>query len=463
MSSTATATTSATATPSTEMQKLVVLCDGTWCGSETETQSNIFLLATMIGIDMSQQNREHAEPIEYEDPTGHVKACYFPGVGLGSTFLEYLFNGATANDIDEDCIRVYRYIVQHYTPQHEVWMFGLSRGAYTVRCVAGMINNCGILRQMDEGLINQVYEIYRSRDDADRPGTQKSVAFRKQHSHSVATPVKFMGLFDTVGALGIPFFEPGIGLEFREFYDTKVSRVVEKVYHAISMHDRLWGFEPCHALPDGDRIGPQFEIHERWFPGCHYDLGRQRFRFLRYGSSWSERVVGHILGPLSNVIEPNQVFADLVLKWMLEKIRLNDSQGRVIQNIDQEIGQSIADMRTATPAYTGSGDIYNNLPAFGPAGRLWGLLTSVFPVGLFPGVTAVINALTRTRNRIISDPTGELTQYYQTCLQLGGGRVGDLGRIGPTVPQRYPSRTYEVFIAHLTFSGMVPAAGSSPC
>ncbi|KAG0055523.1 hypothetical protein BGZ83_008267 [Gryganskiella cystojenkinii] len=167
-----------------------------------------------------------AKPVPHPDKA--IAACYFPGSGLGGSFFEYLFDGATASDIDKDCIRVYRYIVQHYTPCHEVWMFGLSRGAYTVRCVAGMINNCGILRQNDEGLVNKVYEIYRSRDEADHPGSQKSREFRTQHSHSVATPIKFMGLFDTVGALGIPFLEPGKGLAYREFYDTKVSCAVEK-------------------------------------------------------------------------------------------------------------------------------------------------------------------------------------------------------------------------------------------
>lgn len=461
------------------MQKLVVLCDGTWCGSETHTRTNIFQLAKLIGIFSGDDDRrydpERATPISY--PNDAVAACYFPGAGLGGSFLEYLVNGATANDIDEECIRVYRYIVQYYTRQHEVWMFGFSRGAYIVRCVAGMINNCGILKRRDdngntvltnnnanltvqeEALCIQVYRIYRSKYSEDNPEGSQSDSFRKRASHDMPTPpIKFMGLFDTVGSLGIPYFNPGSGLKYREFYDTKISGVVEKVYHALSIHDRMWGLEPCHALPASDRNGPQFEIHERWFPGCHYDLGRQRFQFLRNGSDRFERWVGNILSPLSNVIEPNHVFADLVLKWMLEKIQLHDPQGTVIPHIDIAIDQLITSMTNSTVDYTGSGDVYDNLPAFGPAGRLWGPLTSVFPVSLFPGFTDTINALTQTRDRIISDPTGELTLYDQPSLHLGGRSVGDLGRIGPTLPLRYPSQTYEVF----NLSGIIPAAGSSP-
>ncbi|KAF9117847.1 hypothetical protein BGW39_001727 [Mortierella sp. 14UC] len=203
------------------MRKLIVLVDGSWCGSETNTRSNIFILAEMMGINMALYNPAQAQPIQYQDATRGINACYFPGAGLGGTFLEYIFNGATAHDIDRDCIDVYRYIVENYIPMHEIWMFGLSRGAYTVRCVAGMINNCGILKRMNEDgvllgpillerMYHRVYRIYRSDDPEDHPQTPRSTEFRTQASHNVPTPVKFMGLFDTVGSLGIPYLNPGL-------------------------------------------------------------------------------------------------------------------------------------------------------------------------------------------------------------------------------------------------------------
>ncbi|KAF9346267.1 hypothetical protein BGX26_002246 [Mortierella sp. AD094] len=126
-------------------KKLIVLCDGTWWGSETETRTNILKLAEIIGIDTTgyTYDPKKAEPISYQN--GGVDACYFPGAGLRVP----LFNGATGNDIDRNCIEVYKYIVKHHTPKHQIWMFGLSRGAYTVRCVAGMINNCGIHKRQN--------------------------------------------------------------------------------------------------------------------------------------------------------------------------------------------------------------------------------------------------------------------------------------------------------------------------
>jgi len=85
-------------------KKLAVLSDGTWCGRETRTVTNISILATMMGIDMTKaMNRKTASdpipPLEVDDRARQVKARYFDGFGLGDTFLAYLFNGATGSDI----------------------------------------------------------------------------------------------------------------------------------------------------------------------------------------------------------------------------------------------------------------------------------------------------------------------------------------------------------------------------
>ncbi|KAG0283410.1 hypothetical protein BGZ96_012223 [Linnemannia gamsii] len=430
-------------TATTTKKKLIVLCDGTWCGSETNTEGNIFLLAKMIGIDMAP----HAKRNEFESRERGVKACYFPGSGLGGTFLEYLFNGATGSDIGEDCIEVYSYIVQHFSEDHEIWMFGLSRGSYTVRCVAGMINNCGIIRktttsdgQLDDRTIrlcNEVYKIYRSSEPEDHPKAKTILRFKEQVSYNVPTPVKFMGLLDTVGSRGIPKLDAGIGLTYPEFRDQKVSKAVEKVYHALAIHDRLWGFGPCRALREADPNKPKLEIHERWFPGCHYDLGRQRFRFLRNGQNWLERAAGVVLSPLLNVIEPNHVLADFVLQWMLESIRKEDPEGIVIQGINDEIEKLTASMLAPTPKI-GSGDIYSHIIDYGPLGTVWkGLGTPIM--------------LAQTRDRRISDTKADLAFYNHPSPQLAGSTIQELAKIDS---KRYPSQTYDNFILYLESMGL---------
>ncbi|KAH7057992.1 hypothetical protein BKA57DRAFT_403764 [Linnemannia elongata] len=444
--------------------KLVVLYDGTWCGQESNTKTNIYQLAEMVMNGDNPYNTKPTAP--YIDLARHIKACYFPGPGIGDAFLQNLTNGATGNDINLNCVELYEFIANNYKKGDEIWMFGHSRGAYTVRCVAGMINNCGILINPTNQLCHDVYDKYRSRLPTFHPSHPNMIAFRAANSHKVQTPVKFMGLFDAVGSLGIPYFIPGIGLDFHQFHDVTISSVVEKVYHALSIHDRLWGFEPCHAMPSPNRIvspaaaspASQFEIRERWFPGCHYDLGRQRFRFLQNGVNLPERLVNYFLNPLSQVIMPNDVCADLVQKWMVERIQQNDPQQRVIQNIGGIIQGLTANMASATPAACGSGDIYGNIVDYGPFGLPGGYLFRVVSK-LVPRLGFVINLLTRARDREI-DPGAELTRYTLPCKLLGERTVGYVGGIND---QRYPSQTYQNFI-NIPTSQLNPAnPRSSAC
>ncbi|KAG9323943.1 hypothetical protein KVV02_004360, partial [Mortierella alpina] len=184
----------------------------------------------MMGIDKNlHYNSTVGEVIQHHNVEKGIKACYFPGAGHGGTFLEHLFNGVIGNDPDDDCLKVYKYIVQHYTlrtPPPEIWMFGYSRGAYTVRRVDGMIYNCGIRKWIKNG----------------HPVTKTNNAELSEERdlcklHDVPTAVKFMGLFDTVGSLGIPYINPDLGLAFHEFHDTRVSSVVEKwMLEAIMKH-----------------------------------------------------------------------------------------------------------------------------------------------------------------------------------------------------------------------------------
>ena len=82
---------------------------------------------------------------------GHTSVgSYFDGVGLAGSadlpgFVEYVSNGAIAIRYQGRCVEAYEFIVDHFTADSEVWVLGLSRGAFTVRSVAGMINNFGIV------------------------------------------------------------------------------------------------------------------------------------------------------------------------------------------------------------------------------------------------------------------------------------------------------------------------------
>ncbi|KAH7146752.1 hypothetical protein B0J13DRAFT_552594 [Dactylonectria estremocensis] len=449
--------------------RIVVLCDGTWCGRETNTETNIYRLARLFKVPIANPNSTdtYIRQVNPADPSGsQIVARYRHGVGLGAGFLDYLFDGATASDLKEEVILAYQFIVDHYTPNHEIWMFGLSRGAYTVRSVAGLINNYGIIDRAELNLndaetyqiCREAYDLYISRDSNNAPHAPDSVNFRRRNSWPLigdpvpngATPpqppVRFMGLFDTVGSLGIPTFTGGLGLNYPEFYNDVVSSVVMNVYHLVSVHDRLWAFQPCLAKRgDGGAVG----IYEEWLPGCHYDLGRQKFRFWRSGGGVLERFASiasyiPIIG-YGRTVYPNLVLSDFALQKMLEQVWNNDTGNILLQQPPPIV--------LATPNFPitpgliphiprsrlGNGDVYANILNYGPFGSLVGsLVTRIF------GQLAIWKVLFELRDRVIPTENATVYRYDQADMSLlGGQNLDGLGNITGGGHRRYPSRTAE--------------------
>ena len=114
---------------------------------------------------------------------------YFEGVGVrAENFGQSLERAILATDIEDRCVEAYAAIVRHYSPGSNIWLFGFSRGAFTVRSVAGMINNLGVLREAQGARCGEVYHHYRDRSDDWNPtvavGIQNCEQFRTDYSHS---------------------------------------------------------------------------------------------------------------------------------------------------------------------------------------------------------------------------------------------------------------------------------------
>jgi hypothetical protein len=277
-----------------------------------------------------------------------------------------------------------------------------------------------------------------------------------------------MVIADTVGELGIPRVNAGIGFDWPEFYDQKVSTVVQEVYHAPCLHDRLWIFQPCLAYngPGQEEV----KIHQRWYPGCHYDIGRQTFRFLRQApSNQLEKILGAVPNKLSKTIYPNGVLADVILRWMLQSVKDTETNDNRTSNIIPNIGDKIdalgEQIAQADAMYTGSGDIYGDILSYAPAGSVFGVVmkygsTAVSALNrLFPklgdniqdllGIKVILRILAATRDRRIPGNAAEVYPYKQAEV-VGGNRftvhakarIEDENREGT---KRYPSQTFESF------------------
>lgn len=449
-----------------------MLCDGTWLGRDTNTRSNIHVLARIIGIDMA------GTPAEHTASQSNIRARYFDGVGLDGGFFNYIWNGALATQTKEECTEVYKYIVKNFAwndqVRTEVWMFGISRGAYVVRSVAGMINNCGIIRDpTNDTLINQVYDLYRSVDEACHPSSPEMSQFRARVSFEAPTPIKFMGIFDTVGSRGIPKlnYDAGVGFEWPEFHDNHVSTAVEKVYHAVAIHDRLWAFQPCLAsrrprAPDEDPAPASHRIYQKWFPGCHYDLARQEFQFFREGGSLLERLSFPMLNAFSKTVSPNHKLADLVLIWMLEGIR-EENGGAIIRfsasggalpppAVDAVITSTRQRLLHQSPI--GTGDMYEDIASYLPGGRL--ISAPLQWVRRLDDTAYAV--LFKPADRVKPDPginnasaavRNEIYRYDVDNGDLEGNIIQDIAGVGVG---RYPSQTYQNYIAYMQAVGRPP-------
>ncbi|MBY8964601.1 MULTISPECIES: DUF2235 domain-containing protein [Pseudomonadota] len=237
------------------MPKRIVICaDGTWNRPEedveADTPTNILRLARAI------------QPWDNADNDQHV----FYDWGIGS-YHGKLSGGISGRGIHKNITDAYRYIVQNYTPGAEIFLFGFSRGAYTVRSLCGLINNCGILKRPDANRIAQAFAHYKNENKAYKPEAKKSIDFRKQYSYP-ERHIRFLGVFDTVGALGIPFSFLGLFDRTDEFYDTKLGPNVAIARHALAIDERREDFEPTFLQEHDNR-----DIQQVWFAGVHGDIG----------------------------------------------------------------------------------------------------------------------------------------------------------------------------------------------
>jgi hypothetical protein len=323
-----------------------------------------------------------------------------------------------------------------------------------------MINNCGIVKPRKdpaetEFLISEVYKMYRSPYEEDEPNKPKAKNFRDKASWTIDYPaVKFMGIIDTVGSLGIPRLNAGVGLDWPEFYDQIVSSEVEKVYHAQAIHDRLWCFVPCRARRDPKKTNPELQIFERWFPGCHYDVGRQKFKFFRSGINIVEQFVFALPNLLTKPVMPNVVCADLVLLWILEAIKTHDTTDFLLASgVDKEIHKVMSSL-ASNDADTGSGDVYSHALDYSPGGimasaisRLTSTVSNVTDylipnvhlgsaIQSFLGLKAIKDILLETRDRRIPDTSADVTSLDIMEAKVGGKTITDKAGLS-----RYESKT----------------------
>lgn len=183
--------------------------------------------------------------------------------------LRRLFEAATGTGVTENIVEAYTVLSRLYRPGDRIYLFGFSRGAWTVRCLAGMIHRCGVLKPANSRFAADVVYLYRKRQSPDEP-----IYIRPEMTDTTAR-VSVLGVFDTVAALGVPLW--GWWFNLRTLWKnlpwtTTPVPVCDWIYHAVSMDERrsqffVTLFDERSTPPDRPRI------EQVWFRGGHGDIG----------------------------------------------------------------------------------------------------------------------------------------------------------------------------------------------
>jgi uncharacterized protein (DUF2235 family) len=247
-------------------RKLVVLFDGTW--NTIKDHTNVVRLAELIAAT-SDDGSEQLPP--------------FYDKGIGTHALDRWTGGIFGYGLSENIRDGYRWLAANYRPGDEIFIFGFSRGAYTARSLAGLIRKCGILRppgtaevrntqeqffrrSANGNLVQRAYDLYR--DKKIHPDSPEANAFRASVAQEAR--IKFIGVWDTVGSLGIPLTGVPFGRDYFQWHDTELSKIVDYAYHALAIDEHREDFS---ATVWTARKPQNIEVEQRWFCGAHSNIG----------------------------------------------------------------------------------------------------------------------------------------------------------------------------------------------
>lgn len=246
-------------------KNIILLSDGTGNGAAKRHKTNVWRLYDALDLHREDQ-----------------VAFYDDGVGAQEFLPFKLLGGAFGWGLKKNIRELYKFLCHNYKPGDNIYLFGFSRGAFTVRVLAGMIAYCGVYKEFDdESELDQAtrdnYNAFRSHFKKGmltqwlRTYFGKTESVPTEHHPNIA----FIGVWDTVDAYGLPIDELATLWDKyiypMYFPDYTLSPIVEKACHALSVDDERKTFHPLLWDESGEADAERIE--QVWFPGVHSDVG----------------------------------------------------------------------------------------------------------------------------------------------------------------------------------------------
>ncbi|TFK41204.1 hypothetical protein BDQ12DRAFT_679070 [Crucibulum laeve] len=264
-------------------KRIIVCCDGTWQDGISEHRSqytNILRLARTINHEDVRNPNSHPIP---------QIVFYQSGIGTENNFYSEYIEGTTGGSLADKVEEAYAFIAHNYTPGDEIFLFGFSRGAYTARMVAMFVGEIGVLDRKDmdhfAGIFIAYQKLGKSKDEAEINMLKEKMFRWNQHtspgkiradSDGDTFSVQCVGVFDTVGSLGLPE-----ELTFRSkklrtlfgFPDRLLGEHIHRAYQALALNETRSDFN-CNKFEqtEGGRQKGQV-LKQCWFTGSHSDIG----------------------------------------------------------------------------------------------------------------------------------------------------------------------------------------------
>jgi len=279
-------------------KRIILLLDGTWNDSDFgPTDTNVVRLREAISKTLNASgsgpapiSKAASTSLNFADsqqlPSGSsgpkVSATvsdnlsnivfYERGVGTGA-FIDRFTGGAFGEGLAGNIRRAYKFLSFHYEPGDQIFIFGFSRGAYTARSLVGYIHAAGLLLQADctADLEQEAWDFYRCPPNDRLPGEWAALT---PHVHDRDKfRIALLGVFDTVGALGIPTSAFRIANRDKyEFHDVELSATTDVNLHALAIDEQREAFEAT-VWRRSKFKNFQTKTEQVWFSGVHADIG----------------------------------------------------------------------------------------------------------------------------------------------------------------------------------------------
>lgn len=227
---------------------------------------NIVICSDGTGNEYGENNTNVVETYSISRKTEKQVAFYDPGIGTGGweykegrAFpLKALSDKVTGEGLQKNVNDAYEYLMETYEPGDKVFLFGFSRGAFTVRSLAGMLYKVGLLPPDNDNLIPYAAKLYNIEGNIE-------VAHGFRDTFSRRCPVHFIGVWDTVRSLAM-----NAG---KRWHSHALNPEVKFGYQALAIDELRQDFPPCIWLEGPNDVAQGQVIEQVWFPGHHADVG----------------------------------------------------------------------------------------------------------------------------------------------------------------------------------------------